>query len=303
VFILPFRQSIPISSGLPNCTRETVNGVAFINCFGKTPLSDGNLGPAQPDLGDTSDTDQFVVWGANSNTPFMSLGVGTMSVSAIDLYILNYPAEEFGVPNLRLYRTSSLAVFDSNPAAEMVEFDLLNNNELSGDDSTFRKVTMRLRQPVSADVNGGYLIRWTFTDLYRISWLGISEVVFCGDSRDFSPSEVVFQSPASMEPVVLQPSAQVLESRLLTLTCTVASQGTFTWEWRKEDGDNIRRDDPKFSILTSDATRSSMLNISNFNFGDSAVYVCEANFTYPGITSQARRHDVQFPSKILIVDV
>jgi hypothetical protein len=228
----------------------------------------------------------------------MSLGVGTMSVSAIDLYILNYPAEEFGVPDLRLYRTSSLAVFDaSNPAAETVEFDLLNNNKLSGDDSTFRKVTMRLRQPVSADVNGGYLIRWTFTDLYRVSWLGVSEVLFCGDSRDFSPSEVVFQSPASMEPVLLQPSAQVLESRALTLTCTVASQGTFTWEWRKEDCDNIRRDDPKFSILTSDATRTSMLNINNFNFDDSAMYVCEASFTFPGIPSQARRFEIRHPSK------
>ena len=43
-----------------------------------------------------------------------------------------------------------------------------------------------------------------------MNWLDISEIVFCANDTDFQPGEIDFLRPVSEEPVVTQPSAQVL---------------------------------------------------------------------------------------------
>ena len=287
----PFRQTTPINSGLPVCERDG----AGVLCFGETVLNDGNL---QPDFDNVNDLDQFVVWSEDSTTPYMSVEVGILSVSTIDIYVLNYPAEGFGVPRFKLYTTSRAAVIDPDDAGsntvEIIEFDLVNNAELSMDDRTFMKITLRLRSPISTAPLGGILLRWTFTNLLNVNWLGISEIVFCANDTDFQPGEIEFLRPA--EPVVTQPSAQVLQSGSLTLICTVASEGSFTWRWRKDGGNHLQRGD-KFSILTADGTRTSVLTINDITFDDSAVYECIASFTLPGNFPETRNYSVQFPGK------
>ena len=292
VSIAPFRQTTPISSALPTCVRDG----AGVQCFGETVLNDGNL---LPDFDNVNDLDQFVVWSEDSTTPYMSVQVGILSVSTIDIYVLNYPAEGFGVPNFKLYTTSRAAVVDPDDAGsntvEIIEFDLVNNAELSMDDRTFMKVTLRPRSPFSTAPNGGILLRWTFTNLLNVSWLGISEIVFCANDTDFQPGEIEFLRPA--EPVVTRPSAQVLRSGSLTFICTVSSEGSFTWRWRKDGGNDLTRGG-KFSILTADGTRTSVLTINDITFDDSAVYECIASFTFPGVLpATGPSYDVQFPGK------
>ena len=123
----PFRQTSSIISATPGCVRDD----ASVLCFDETVLNDGNL---RPDFDNVNDLDQFVVWSADSSTPYMSLQVGILSVSTIDIYVLNYPAEGFGVPNFKLYTTSRATVIDPDDAGsstvEIIEFDLVNNAEL-----------------------------------------------------------------------------------------------------------------------------------------------------------------------------
>ena len=215
--ITPFRQTTPISSATPGCARDSTS----ILCFDETVLNDGNL---RPDFDNVNDLDQFVVWSADSVTPYMSVQAGILSVSTIDIYVLNYPTEGFGVPNFKLYNTSRATVIDPDDAGSatvgIVEFDLVNNAELSMDDRTFMKVTLRTRAPISNFSSGGILLRWTFTNLINVNWLGISEIVFCANDTDFQPGEIDFLRPVSEEPVLTQPSAQVLRNRFLTLICT-----------------------------------------------------------------------------------
>ena len=164
------------------------------------------------------------------------------------------------------------------------------------DDRTFMKVTLRLRSPILTTSVGGILLRWTFTNLFNVNWLGISEIVFCANDTDFQPGEIDFLRPAG--PVVTRPSAQVLQSGSLTLICTVSSEGSFTWRWRKDGGNNDLEQGDKFSILSADGTRTSVLTINDITFDDSAVYECIASFTFPGtLPATGPSYDVQFPGK------
>ena len=126
--------------------------------------------------------------------------------------------------------------------------------------------------------------------------LGISEIVFCANDTDFQPGEIDFLRHA--EPVVTWPSAQVLQSGSLTLICTVSSEGSFTWRWRKDGENNDLERGGKFSILSADGTRTSVLTINDITFDDSAVYECIASFTLPGThPATGPSYAVQFPGK------
>ena len=292
VSVTPFRQTSSISSATPGCVRDD----ASVLCFGDTVLSDGNL---RPNFDNVNDLDQFVVWSENSANPYLSVEVGVLSVLSINIYVLNYPAEGFGVPNFKLYDTSRASVVDPDDAGSAtvrrVEFDLVNNAELSMDDRTFMKVTLRLRSPISTTPLGGILLRWTFTNLLNVNRLGISEIVFCANNTYFQLGGIDFLRPA--EPVVTRPSAQVLQSGSLMLICTVSSEGSFTWQWRKDGGNDLERGG-KFSIQTADGTRTSVLTINDITFDDSAVYECTASFTFPGtFPATGPSYDVQFPGK------
>ena len=175
-----------------------------------------------------------------------------------------------------------------------VNFDLLNNDQLSQNDSTVRRVTLHPQTPFASL---GVLIRWDFSNLFNIEWFVASEVRFCGDTQpDFEPSDILveFLSPAMEEPLPIQPSAEVLASGSLTLTCTVSLQGSFDWRWRRGIVELSNSD--KTEILSADGTRTSKLIINDLSFEDAGIYLCDA--TFANIFAYAtRKHDIQFPSK------
>ena len=141
------------------------------------------------------------------------------------------------------------------------------------------------------------LVRWDFTDLYKVELFAVSEVQICGDAQpDFTPSEILVQflSPATEE-VSVQPSAEFLANEeSLILTCTVSQEGSFEWRWRKGILDLSSSN--KTRILSADGTRTSKLIISELDFEDAGQYSCDASFD--SINSfMTRPHNVEFPCK------
>ena len=264
-------------------------------CRGETILSDNILGPQQPNTTNIHHLDQFVIWPKSSSHLFISFEVSLRIITAIDIYLLSYSSESFGVPKFQLYQTPDAAITDpDNSRAQTVEYDLLNNNQLSMFDSSVRRITLRPREPFSSE---GVLLTWTFTDVYNVNFFAVSEFSFRNKPIDFVPGEVEFQSPTTDIPEVVVPSAEVLNSGSLAFICTVASQGLYTWQWRK-DGELITGDD--ISIQSAEATRTSflVLTFNRLNFNQSGTYSCTAHFSFPGGSSGTRSHSMVFPGKI-----
>lgn len=288
----PYRRTTPINPGLINCGTSSEGGV---ECIGETILNDGDLGPEQPDITNRGHNNRYIVWTKASRIPLMALEVSLSRISAIDIYLLNWPAEAFGVPNFQLYQTSQLRLdtsTDGGRTVEQVNFDFLNNDQLSQFDRIIRVVTLRPREPIAS---AGYLLTWTFSNLDRIDHFAISEIIFREDEADFTPGAVVFRIPASEEPMNLQPSAKIIRSGPLLLTCSVASEGSFSWRWR-ENSKDIIPSNAKL-IVYSDATRTSILTFNSITFDDAGIYSCEAGFTFPGTSPATRRYNVHFPSE------
>ena len=65
------------------------------------------------------------------------------------------------------------------------------------------------------------------------------------------------------------------------------------------DGETNLEQGDKFSILSTDRTRTSILTINDITFDDSSVYECVASFTFPGTfaETETRTYSVQFPGK------
>ena len=290
---LPFRQSTSITDDVEGC--ESPSGI-FV-CTGETVLSDNiTLGPDQPvNITSTEYLDHFVIWPESSLHPFISFGLSRRSITAIDIHLLSYSSESFGVPKFQLYQIPDAAITNaSDSRAQTVEYDLLNNDQLNLFDSFVRKITLRPRVPFSSE---GVLLTWTFTDLYGVAFFAVSEIGFRHEAIDFIPGEVVFLSPVNDTPEVFQPNAEALSNGSVVLICTVASQGSFTWQWRK-DGELITGDD--ISIQSAEATRTSFLwlTFNRLNFNQSGMYSCTASFSFPGGSNETRSHSIVFPGKI-----
>ena len=216
----PFHGTTAISPLAPRCTPDGSTG--NILCTGENALTDGILGPSQldPELNNRSANNLFISWAENTLTPFLSLDLtlGDKNISAIDLYVLYYPAMNIGLPNFQLYATSRPTLIDPDNnigenTADPIEFDLLNNDQLSKDDFAVRKITIRPRTPFIRN-NNAILLRWTFEGISDdIQLLAMSEVQLCGDTQEaFTPGTVQFLTPASEEMVVVQPSPTDLMS-------------------------------------------------------------------------------------------
>ena len=125
-------------------------------------------------------------------------------------------------------------------------------------------------------------------------------LVRCGDTQpDFTPSEMLVQflSPATEEPVSVQPSAEFLANEeSLIVTCTVSQEGSFEWRWRIGIVD--LSSSSKTRILSADGTRTSKLIISGLDFEDAGQYSCDASFDSINCF-RTRRHDVEFPGMYL----
>ena len=262
-------------------------------------MTNGNLGPVQPDLDNDTVKRQFVAWKYNTQFPFISLELQSITpVTALDLYVLNYSEENISLPMFELFHTPSPTTVNSTIRGEIIPFQILNNDQLSGADSNFIKITLR---PLSSFANQGVLLTWTFTGLYNVDWFILSEIRMCKDTQPplvFTPvNQFQFQIPSENQ-TIIQPSADILASGSLVLTCTLSLQGSFIWRWRK--GTVIIQNSTKTSVLSADGTRTSILTINQLNFNDANLYMCETSYSGQNDYG-SREYNVQFPSKSLNV--
>ncbi len=256
------------------------------------------FGPERLDLDNRRELERFFVgWSTESFITFDMSGTPTI-ISAIDLSVANYLSRSVGLPNFQLYTIPSANVIDpdqTNSGAMPVEVYFLNNEDFAQNDTTVRNVTLRLQSPITIRF---VLLRWTFTGLYNVSTLGITEIRMCGDDQPaFTREQIQFQTPSS-ESVILLPSADVLAKRSLTLTCTVSNPGSFTWQWRM-DGKLLTS--ANIQVLGTDATRTSLLMITDFDTDDAGVYTCSVFKNIALIDNAVRNFVIQFPRKLTAI--
>ena len=252
------------------------------------------------DLDNETHSGQFIAWTHSNTNLYLSIKVQDSyrpSISAIELYLLNNPDNNVGVPSFQLYRTTHTSMV--NPlniafwqSAEELEFIILDNHLLSKADHNVRKLTFRLLEESSSLA---FLFTWSFASSFKTQWIAISEVKFCGDEQ--LPLSLNIRDIQFLEPLefitALIPPAYTLKVRSLDLICTVSTQGSFVWEWTSSD-----KDLEDFIITYENATRTSVLTIRDLDFQDTGTYSCEASHSYASEKpSQLKSYSIHFPSK------
>ena len=96
---------------------------------------------------------------------------------------------------------------------------------------------------------------------------------------------------------VIQPSAADLTRGSTELVCTVSSEGSYTWQWER---DNVMIDNNRdYTITIGDGSRTTKLMINNLDFSDAAEYECTGTTVdlsnVPSTNSSIQ--DLQFPGK------
>ena len=290
----PFRGIPAIFPDGKICLRE----IPYINCGNPNILTDGMVGSEYPDLFmETGMTDilKFVVWEKENRKQFISLELTnkTVTISTIDLYIYNYPAMGFSLPNLELYGTSSATVIIPPPESAL-EFDLINNDKLSQDDNNLRKVTLRLRMLTTVKA---LLLKWNL-ELLSMQFFGLSEIVLCADDLlpKYNTKSILFLTPEVYTTTI----KSLLTPKSLMLTCTVSMQGSFEWLWKKKSINIVKSS--RTSLFTADGTRTSILSISQPNCADAGTYLCEVRFSGVNDT-YSRQFNVSFPGKPFLITI
>ena len=213
------------------------------------------------------------------DTPIEFDFTGAVSrVTAIDLYFFNNPGNGISLPDIVLLA-----------GPESVKYTIVDNQYLSQGDAQIRASTIRLLTPL--DVHDYIRLKFQFFEFYDFEWMLLSEVAFCNDSQpNYSPQEILFRVPSS---TIIQPKADDVRDGLV---CTVSSQGSYTWQWEK-DNSVIGNGDPNYDITIGDGSRTTKLMISNLNFSDAGQYKCRVTLNHFNITS-SRIYDI-FSGKLL----
>lgn len=285
-----------------------MTGTGELICLTGTTLID-NIIPMRLDFNNPLHFLTFVAW-SRLHTPTETLYISTRQapeerqlVSGLRLTVLHYPNERIGVPNLlTLYGSSDttrrVPFTPTHFRISRIPYDLLNNQELSQhDNSVTRTLILRFRQP---SARRRYVLTWDFTNLHNVDWFFVSEVQLCVDDQPpLELGEIIFRSPMDNMPVAVQPNSADLGSRFFRLTCTVSNEGFFDWRWNRNKAE--LPNDEKTVILSADGTRTSVLIINEFNFGDSGGYICIASHRSDNSLFGTREYDIQFPRKITII--
>ena len=281
-----------ISSIIPNlgtCVREKIG----INCELPNVLTDGSTGPQQPDIFSVNIIRQFVAW-TNNQAAYLTLQPqpSPANISTIEIYMLNNPRNGISMPNFELYGLDSTESATPASTDPKLDVDIINNNELSLEDNNVRRITLRIRSPVSQNA---YLLRWNFDKLLNVSWFMISEILLCNDPLPiYDTSTITFKSPRT-DKTTITPQSELLNNGSIMLTCTVSNEGQFMWRWIHGVTRIISDSEPGTSILSADGTRTSVLLTPVSASDSSFLYNCDASFTILASYS-ARIFEISFPS-------
>ena len=166
-------------SSTPGCRQDT--WIGFSCFYHNTILGDNVPVPPQPNLdnsgGGNTDIGKFLVWPSSTDKPYITFALSSArSITAINIEFLNYPTQGFSLPNLELYEAASAVTVDPNNAL-LIEFDLVNNNDLSQGDYQVTNVSL-----IFSNTSQYFLLRWNYTGVYNLDFFMVSEVDFCSDN-------------------------------------------------------------------------------------------------------------------------
>ena len=259
-----------IDSQFNNCVRLSNS----IKCSPPTILSDNNTGPVNPILFKISDGRQFVAWADNDNRYLSLVPTSNITmISAVNMHLYINPSQRVGVPNILIYGTSSTNRTMPSTNDSLIPFDIMNNDQLSGLDATVRSLTLQLRSIASYRA---YIIVWDHKNLQSTSWFIMSEISIYLNSQNVTyPTNlnISFLNP-TLDYTIITPQSKLFSNGFLTLTCTVANEGSFMWRWRKGPRE-ITINDSGTTILTAHATRTSFLRIP----ATPGIYFCDVSYT------------------------
>ena len=258
-------------------------------------LGDDQEVPAQPNLngGDSNnDIGKFVVWQDGTQRPYIVFTFSSATtVTTINIEFLNYPAQNFSLPNLQLYTTGGLNVNPNSPSAQPIDFDIVNNSGLSQDDHQVTNISL-----IFSSTSQSFLLYWDYTDVYNLDFFMVSEVDFCnGTPPAVSTFPIAFQPPQVDNSVVVPTVDDFIASNNFLLTCTVSVSGLFEWQWRQNE--TLISNNAKFQIFTADGTRTSKLQLTGLSVTDAASYTCgvRRKSSSSGGTYVARIQTLSFP--------
>ena len=235
-------------------------------------LGDDVQVPPQPNLDsedNNSDIEKFIVWRNDTTTPYVLITLpSATTVRAMNIEFLNYPAQNFSVPNLQLYEANSFFIDPISSSAQRIEFDMLNNSGLSQDDHLVTNISL-----IFTSSSNFILLYLNFTDVYNLDFFLVSELDLCTDTQPpVTRAEIDFKEPKVDYTDIITTIEEFTANKNVIITCTVSISGVFRWQWM-QNGTLISNND-KFHIFTADGSRTSKLQLTGLSVSDAASYSC-----------------------------
>ena len=247
----------------PPCSRSGQDFACRYNHI----LGDNQEVPTQPNLngGDSNnDIGKFLVWQGGTHRPYIVFTFSSSTtVTTINIEFLNYPAQNFSLPNLQLYATAGLITNPNSPSAQPIDFDIVNNSGLSQGNHKVTNISL-----IFSSTSQSILLYWDYTDVYNLDVFMVSEVDFCNGTPPVSTSPIAFQQPQMDSTVVVPTVDDFIASNNFLLTCTVSVSGLFEWQWRQNE--TLISNNANFHMFTADGTRTSKLQLTGLSVTDAA---------------------------------
>ena len=249
-----------------NCTQQLL--ARFTVCDYSVVLGDRAIIPSPPDLNSASYFRHFIAWNRDSLNSFIdfNLTTATAGITAIELSFLNSPANGISLPEPRL------SVIEYAPGLRVrnetnITTWIFDNQDLAQTDNQIRTISIRPFTQLSA---ANLRIRFQFTVFHDFDWIFLSGIQFCTQPQPpFQLQALIFQTPSS---IVVQPSADDLRRGSTELVCTVSSEGSYVWQWKRNN--TFLENNGDYTITIGDGSRTTKLTINNLDFSDADNYDC-----------------------------
>ena len=271
-----------------NCTKRIL---ASTVCDHSIVLGDGAIIPSPPDLNSASYFRHFIAWNRDSLNSFIDfdLTTATAGITAIELSFLNSPASGISLPEPRLSVVEYTRGLRDLSEASITTW-IFDNQDLAQTDNQIRTISIRPLTPLSA-VN--LRIRFQFTVFHDFDWIFLSEIRFCTQSQPLLLNNTVILQTPSL--IIVQPSTDDLRRGSTELVCTVSSQGSYVWQWKRDNATIMMENNGDYRITIGDGSRTTKLTINNLNFSDADNYKCIATTTHDVDLMNSTVYLVEFP--------
>ena len=275
-----------------NCTKHII---ADTVCGYSVVLGDGAIIPSPPGLNSASYFRHFIAWNRDSLNSFIDfdLTTATAGITAIELSFLNSPANGISLPEPRLSVVEYVRMARGFNETSITT-RIFDNQDLAQTDNQIRTISIRPFPPLSA---ANLRTSFQFTVFHDFDWVFLSEIRFCTQPQPpFQQLNVIFQTPSH---IIVQPSADDLRRRSTELVCTIPGEGSYVWQWKRDNATIIIENIADYRITIGDGNRTTKLTINNLDFSDAANYECIATTTHNVDLRNSTVYLVEFPGTLL----